>query len=681
MRQALNEGRNRRSFGPEWFESANTIPHPLDRSVFEDDTLTNKAPIQEGRALTFRSRRSHSIGLSSFKNGVSEIRSLGRRLSNSVRKGGRNKLEMVKGSHAESNGSAEPSFQPEDSGQWARSRVWFRSPSARRRPSLPSLSHALHDFSPPSYKSYAIPGSRHGPPILPDDLNSGAGARAAAAAQNEALQTINGRFSTSLAMDTATSQISEIRIHRDSESGIGIDIRDLHDPVCSSIEVIRHDPTDVLATELVEHIFCFLDSTSLLQAENVSRQWRSVATSNIVWRHIFRREYDVGNEHRSSSAFGPGPARGLGKNIPSQDWKKMFSVRQLIDQRWTRGEAAAIYLNGHKDSVYCVQFDEHKIITGSRDKTIRVWDTHTYLCVKKIGPPHVIRDRTTPRLRPVNPVGVHPIYRVDKVSAGPLKGHVPEEYHDASVLCLQYDNEIMVTGSSDKTCIVWSIKEDYRPMRRLRGHTGGVLDVCIDSQCIITCSKDTSIVVWDRHTGELVRRLSGHRGPVNAVSIRGHLLASASGDGMARLWNLEAGICIKEFSSEQRGLACVEFSENGRRIFAGGNDKVIYEYDTITGRTVRKVVGHEDLVRSLHLDTANNRIVSGSYDSSVKVWDARKGCSSTDGGLKINFSKWTTSWMLSAKSDYRKIVCTSQDGRVVIIDFGHGIDSADLLQA
>ena len=31
---------------------------------------------------------------------------------------------------------------------------------------------------------------------------------------------------------------------------------------------------------------------------------------------------------------------------------------------------------------------------------------------------------------------------------------------------------------------------------------------------------------------------------------------------------------------------------------------------------------------------------------------------------------WTTSWMLAAKSDYRRIVATSQDGRVLVIDFG-----------
>ena len=366
--------------------------------------------------------------------------------------------------------------------------------------------------------------------------------------------------------------------------------------------------------------------------------------------------------------------------MPDQDWQNMYLLRRQIDKRWAQGRAAAIYLNGHKDSVYCVQFDEHKIITGSRDRTIRVWDTHTFQCIRKIGPPSpasstaVVSDTST-----LYPPGA--FYVQNTSSMDPSGGSAPRDYHDASILCLQFDEDIMVTGSSDHTAIMWSIRENYRPVRRLRGHTAGVLDVCIDERYIVTCSKDTTICLWDRETGELIKKMTGHRGPVNAVQMRGNLLASASGDGMAKLWNLTAGLCVKEFSSKDRGLACVEFSEDGRSILAGGNDQVIYEYDTNTGDLVRELIGHKGLVRSLHLDSSNNRVVSGSYDMSVKVWDRPLGRNTADGGLKLNFQGWTTSWMLAAKSDYRKIVCTSQDGRVVIMDFGYGLDGVEMLEA
>ena len=45
-----------------------------------------------------------------------------------------------------------------------------------------------------------------------------------------------------------------------------------------------------------------------------------------------------------------------------------------------------------------------------------------------------------------------------------------------------------------------------------------------------------------------------------------------------------------------------------------------------------------------------------------------------------DFAGLTTSWILSAKADYRRIVATSQDRRVVIIDFGLELPGIELLE-
>jgi F-box and WD-40 domain protein 1/11 len=247
--------------------------------------------------------------------------------------------------------------------------------------------------------------------------------------------------------------------------------------------------------------------------------------------------------------------------------------------------------------------------------------------------------------------------------------------HHGSILCLQFDSNIMVTGSSDNTLIIWDLTSDYQPIHRLEQHTAGVLDVCFDSKHIVSCSKDTTICLWDRKTGSLIRTFSGHRGPVNAVQLRGNLIVSASGDAFAKLWDIESGNCIKEFASKDRGLACVDFSPDSKTILVGGNDQVIYQFDANTGELVRELTGHSGLVRSLHLDSVNRRVISGSYDYSVKAFDA------SNGDLLCDFVGWTTSWMLSAKADYRRIVATSQDGRVVIMDFGYALKGIELLES
>lgn len=316
----------------------------------------------------------------------------------------------------------------------------------------------------------------------------------------------------------------------------------------------------------------------------------------------------------------------------------------------------------------------NKILTGSRDRTIRIWDARTYRCTRILGVP----SRSVPIASSplVNSSGCRPFtklfsqqYRIESESTSKRLIH-----HVGSVLCLQYDDELMITGSSDCCCIVWDIRADWTPIRRVRYHNAGVLDVCFDRKHVVSCSKDTTVCLWDRLTGELIHRLTGHRGPVNAVQLRGNLAVSASGDGVAKLWNLVSGNCIKEFPSKDRGMACVEFSPDSRTIFAGGNDRVIYQFDASSGELLREFNGHNGLVRSLHLDSANGRVVSGSYDTSVRAYDIRTG------NPIVELTGWTTSWILSAKLDYRRIIATSQDSRVVVIDFGYNLPGIELLE-
>ncbi|KAN0070115.1 WD40-repeat-containing domain protein [Elaphomyces granulatus] len=614
-------------------------------------------------------RHRSTKSFSSFRQGVDGLRALGRRLSVTIRrKSSKHCLHVCQGESYQDDSTT--TRHHGGRGNWeGRSK---NSYSINRRPSLHSVSALQNFYASTCRAAPPIPGNGSEPPVFPDDLTRGAAARAAAAAQNEMAK-------AERAGPRVDSKLLDLVITRDSESGIDIDIRDRSEISDSEFAILRIDPVKCFPTEIVAKILSYLDPESLLRTGTVSRSWHREASSHHVWRTVFRREYGA-HFQGGMSTKRKTQSTGLGKTLPNQDWKRMFFVRRALEHRWKTGRAAAIYLHGHRDSVYCVQFDENKIITGSRDRTIRVWDAHyPWPCLKIIGAPTGDTPDATTNIatnHPAQSSGRSPFLTICPPSK-PTASIVPEQtsdYHKASILCLQFDEEIMVTGSSDFTCIVWDIKNDYRPIRRLVGHQAGVLDICFDDKYIVSCSKDTTICVWDRYSGELLKKLFGHRGPVNAVQLRGDLLVSASGDGVAKLWNISSGLCVKEFPSKDRGLACVEFSEDARTILAGGNDQVIYQFDTNTGELVKELNGHSSLVRSLHLDDLNNRVISGSYDMSVKVFNAKTG------ELSINLPGWTTSWMLSAKSDYRRIIATSQDSRAVIMDFGFGLDGIELLE-
>lgn len=299
----------------------------------------------------------------------------------------------------------------------------------------------------------------------------------------------------------------------------------------------------------------------------------------------------------------------------------------------------------------------------------------TYQCQLVIGPPDVLAN---PNIlvgadgRPQHHATM--LYQTRTADSVPTKRSW-EIHHNQSILCLQYDEKILVTGSSDGTCIVYDIQNGYKPIRQLVGHSAAVLDLAFDDRYIVTCSKDVTICVWDRETGARLGQLRGHSGPVNAVQLRGNTIVSCSGDFKVKLWNIDTGKNIREFVGHTKGLACSQFSDDSKYIASAGNDKVIRIWDANTGECLKQINAHHNLVRSLHIDSVSGRLISGSYDQDIKVFDMESG------RLLIDFPKWHSSWVLGAKSDYRRIISTGQDAKILIMDFGLKIPGIERLES
>lgn len=515
-----------------------------------------------------------------------------------------------------------------------------------------------------------IPGFGNEPPIIPD--NSGAAAKAAVAMQNE-YYARQGMWQYPTKSDEGN----------DRESGIGITVTisgaGVDDDVATEMSVdqasviSKVDFISKLPTELAIHVLACLDAAALAKSSAVCRKWNSIIQNQHIWRESCLRETTT--TYATSGPVMPNTGLGVPPITPTNDWKEIYRIKQDLNHRWKAGKARPVYLNGHKDSIYCLQFDEHKIITGSRDKTIRVWDMHTLECKFIIGPAEIVNEPGMLVDNLGNPVHYATGSDNERTTPSMPKLISFPTHHMASILCLQYDESLLVTGSSDSTCIVYDVRAGYRPIFRLRHHTAAVLDLAFDGKHIVTCSKDFTICIWDRQTGELLKQLRGHTGPVNAVQLRGNTVVSCSGDFRVKLWNIDTGKNIREFAGHTKGLACSQFSEDGRYIASAGNDKVIRIWNANTGECLQKMSAHDNLVRSLHIDSVSGRLVSGSYDTDIKVWDMATG------HQLLDFPKWHASWVLSAKSDYRRIVSTGQDPKILIMDFGADIDGIETLQS
>ncbi|CAK7236341.1 hypothetical protein SCUCBS95973_009575 [Sporothrix curviconia] len=533
----------------------------------------------------------------------------------------------------------------------------------------------------PSLSSSApLPGglsSMNRPPVIPPHTGGAARAAAAASLQTDIMQLLQPKW------------LQQDDFGNDRESGIGIAIASPESESADEanaqgaygiiapgdapqLDITKVDFVGNLPMELAIMILSELDAGALSSASRVSRAWYEAVKNQHIWRESFLREKTT--TYATSRPVQPGAGLGVPPVRPSCDWRQIYRVKQELDRRWQEGKTRPVYLNGHSDSIYCLQFDEQKIITGSRDKTIRIWDMKTLACRLVIGPPEVVRDSKLLYDDEGQPTHyITTAYHTRSSNSMPAAVSFPM-HHSASILCLQYDDRILVTGSSDSSCIVYSVKSGYRPIRRLLHHSAAVLDLCFDDRYIITCSKDVTICVWDRETGAMLKQLRGHSGPVNAVQMRGNTIVSCSGDFRVKLWNIETGKAIREFTGHTKGLACSQFSEDGRFVASAGNDRVIRIWDANTGECVREMKAHESLVRSLHIDSVSGRLVSASYDRDIKVFDMETG------QQLLDFPQWHQSWVLSAKSDYRRIISTGQDPKILVMDFGAGIDGIEMLE-
>jgi WD40 repeat protein len=72
-------------------------------------------------------------------------------------------------------------------------------------------------------------------------------------------------------------------------------------------------------------------------------------------------------------------------------------------------------------------------------------------------------------------------------------------------------------------------------------------------------------------------------------------------------------------------IVSVAFSPDGKQIVSGSWDTTLKLWDAATGREIRTFAGHSDWVRSVAFSPDGQQVLSGSGDKTLKLWDAATG--------------------------------------------------------
>jgi WD40 repeat protein len=214
------------------------------------------------------------------------------------------------------------------------------------------------------------------------------------------------------------------------------------------------------------------------------------------------------------------------------------------------------------------------------------------------------------------------------------------------VTCMEIDpkGRYILTGSDDGTVRLWNVQDEPRELVVFSGHLGGVwaLKVDWDREILVTGSTDRTLIVWDLHSGERLRHLLGHTSTVRCVELvnESDLIVSGSRDGTLRVWSLESGECLHILQGHLASVRCLcicssaststserDISTNNTStkdmIVSGSYDNTCKLWDLQTGQCLRTFTGHTNKVYAV--SSTPEHIYSGSLDGSVRVWEAASG--------------------------------------------------------
>ena len=157
----------------------------------------------------------------------------------------------------------------------------------------------------------------------------------------------------------------------------------------------------------------------------------------------------------------------------------------------------------------------------------------------------------------------------------------------------------------------------------------------------MTCGQDRSIRLWNPHKSDVVK---------------------------------DDCLLIKTYTGVHGyDIQDIAISKDNEKFSSCGRDKLVFVWDVASGRVIRRLQGHEQRVNAVEYNEDASVLLSGSYDSTVRIWDMRARHARQPIQILDHFKDSVTSIAVSS----HEILCSSVDGCLRIYDLRVGNCIAD----
>jgi WD40 repeat protein len=292
-------------------------------------------------------------------------------------------------------------------------------------------------------------------------------------------------------------------------------------------------------------------------------------------------------------------------------------------------------LRGFTGAVQNVAFspDGKTLATGCEFSTAQLWEAKPHSKVYQFTPHadgamsaalsgngKVLATGSGDFYQPLRPTEI----KLWDVDSGHLLRVLPGHRGDVMSLVFSPGDQILASGSIDKTVRLWDVKSGEE-LAVFEGQTDEVFSVAIspDGRTLAAARGcNNTVALWDIPSRQPLAPLQGTAVMQSvAFSPDGCLLATGDFAGLIRVWDTANWHEKRSLRHEAGQISAVAFSPDGTRIAAGSDNKLIRLWSARTGRELATLQGHEHVVQSIAFSPDGRTLASGGVGITCKLWN------------------------------------------------------------